>query len=133
MSNVLHRTTKEFLRSVNEPDYPVQDWIHDPDMSAVAGFDGKYWVINGDSVSLMSQAERDAVDAAEAAAAIVQDKADQKGRIDAERAIKALALLTLDMHNLYKSRIKAAALDSPLPEITPAQMKQMFLDKVDSI
>lgn len=65
MADVLHRTTKEYKRSVNEPDYPLIDWIHNPDLSAVAGFPSKYWVIAGDVVTLMDQAARDAVDAAE--------------------------------------------------------------------
>lgn len=39
--------------------------IYQPDLTAVTGFDSKYWVITGDIVSLMDQATRDAVDAAE--------------------------------------------------------------------
>lgn len=27
MANVLNRATKEYLTSVNTPDYPVSDWI----------------------------------------------------------------------------------------------------------
>lgn len=65
MANVLNRTTKQFLRSVHDPDYPVQDWIHNPDLSAVVGFDSKYWIITGDAVTLMDQAARGSVDAAE--------------------------------------------------------------------
>ena len=55
----------QFLYSVNTADYPTEDWIVNPDMSAVAGFSGKYWVITGDMVSLMTPAERDAVDVAD--------------------------------------------------------------------
>jgi hypothetical protein len=64
MANVLNRTTKVFVASANTVDYPVQDWIIEPDMSAVVGFPSKYWVITGDVVSLMSEAERDVLDAA---------------------------------------------------------------------
>jgi predicted NACHT family NTPase len=64
MANVLNRTTKQFLTSANTPDYPVEAWIIEPDMSAVVGFGSQYWVITGDVVSLMTQQQRDAVDAA---------------------------------------------------------------------
>jgi hypothetical protein len=63
MAAVLNRTTKVYLPSANTPDYPVAEWIINPDMSAVAGQPSKYWTITGDIVTLMSQAERDAVDA----------------------------------------------------------------------
>ena len=69
MSNVLNRTTKQFLRSVNEPDYPTSAWIHNPDMAAVTKQDGtfereEYWTITGDIVTLKSPAEQAIVDAA---------------------------------------------------------------------
>lgn len=68
MASVLNRNTMQYLRSVNAPEYPAEDWIINPDLSAVAGVDRKYWKISGDAVSEMSQAEQDAVDAAEVAA-----------------------------------------------------------------
>jgi hypothetical protein len=63
MAAVLHRTTKQYLPSANTPDYPVVDWIINPDMSAVAGQPAQYWIITGDVVTLMDQAQRDQVDA----------------------------------------------------------------------
>lgn len=75
MANVLNRTTKEYRTSVNDPDYPVIDWIINPDLSAVANWPSRYWVVSGDVVTLMSQAQRDAVDAAEATA-MKNDTAD---------------------------------------------------------
>lgn len=69
MANVLSRATPHvYLRSVNDPDYPGADWIHNPDLSAVAGYETRYWVVTGDVVSLMGQGARDAVDAARLAA-----------------------------------------------------------------
>lgn len=62
MASVLNRTTKAFLPSANTPDYPVAQWIINPDMSAVVGFPSQYWIITGDVVTLMSQAQRDQVD-----------------------------------------------------------------------
>lgn len=60
MSTVINRSTREVLHSVNEPDYPVESWIHDPDLSAVAGTDRRWWVIEGDTVRPATTAEMDA-------------------------------------------------------------------------
>jgi len=60
-ANVLHRTTKRYLRSVNTPDFPVAEWIINPDLSAVQGLHPRYWKIVGDTVTPMPQAERDVV------------------------------------------------------------------------
>ncbi len=57
MADVLHRVTKRLLRSVNDPDYPTEDWIHNPDLSAVAGVPAERWVIEGDTVRAMTEAE----------------------------------------------------------------------------
>lgn len=68
MAAVINRTTLQYFASVNTPDYDPGEWIIEPDLSAVAGVDPRYWKIVGDAVLPMNQAERDAVDAAEAAA-----------------------------------------------------------------
>lgn len=62
MANVLNRTTKEYLTSVNTPDYPVSAWIINPDISSVIGWPTRYWEITGDTVGLMDSTEREAVD-----------------------------------------------------------------------
>jgi hypothetical protein len=65
MGNFLHRTTKAYHQSA-PPDAlpePIGEYIENPDMSAVTGYPSIYWIITGDLVTLMSQAERDAVDA----------------------------------------------------------------------
>ena len=84
----LNRTTKRFILrnspSSMEKSFPPltfidgngfpasnAEWIADPDISAVTGFETKYWIITGDSVTLMDQASRDAVDVAELAALTV--------------------------------------------------------------
>ena len=64
MANVINRTTKQYLRSVNTPDFPVEDWIINPDLSALESVPQKYWKVVGDTVVEMDQAEKDAVDAA---------------------------------------------------------------------
>lgn len=56
MANVIHRITKQYLRSVNTPDYPESDWIHNPTIPICGP---KYWVIEGDLVRAMDRAEID--------------------------------------------------------------------------
>lgn len=71
MADVLNRTTKVYLRSVNTPDYPTESWIINPDLSGVSGVLQKYWKIVGDTVVEMTQPEKDAVDEAEIAKTIL--------------------------------------------------------------
>ena len=64
MADVVNRTTLTYIRSVHTPDYPPSEWLINPDLSAVAGVEQRYWKIEKDAVVPMTQAERDAVDAA---------------------------------------------------------------------
>lgn len=64
MADVINRTTKAYLRSVNTPDYPTADWIVNPDLSSLVEVPQKYWKVVGDTVVEMDQSEKDAVDAA---------------------------------------------------------------------
>ena len=68
MACVLHRTTLQYLCSVNTPDYSVVNWIINPDMSGV-GSDPTTWVVEVDAVREMTAAEQDAniIDAVKAA------------------------------------------------------------------
>lgn len=101
MANVLNRVSKQFLLSVNTPDYPSSDWIINPDFSAVAGYPDKYWTISGDNILLMSDIERAAVDAAEVAAA------------DADKAAKLAADVTDALTESAKteSPVKSATIE----------------------
>lgn len=58
MANVLNRTTLQYLKSVNTPDYDPADWIINPDLSAVNGVPKKYWKISGNSVLEMTPQEK---------------------------------------------------------------------------
>lgn len=60
MADVINRATAELRRSVNTPDYDPGDWVINPDLSAVAGVDPKFWTVDGDSVREMTTAEKDA-------------------------------------------------------------------------
>lgn len=62
MADVLNRLTKQFLRSVNTPDYPEADWIINPDLSRVDGIPWRYWKIVGDAVVEMTTEEKAIVD-----------------------------------------------------------------------
>ena len=79
MSNVLNRSTLEFLKSQHTPDFPTADWVINPDISPVAGEPAKYWVLIGDTLSVMDQAAKDALDASTAAAAEAAQKASVSG------------------------------------------------------
>jgi len=59
------------------------DWIADPDITAVAGWHIRYWKLTGEVVSLMSQAERDAVDADALADFVTDSRTSSIAFIDA--------------------------------------------------
>ena len=101
MADVLERTTKQLRLSVNTPDFPIAQWIHNPDLLAVTGFDSKYWIITGDVVTLMDQAARDAVDATELDAGR-DATADQLDGL--EDLIRAFALVVLDEINVLRGQ-----------------------------
>lgn len=111
MANVLNRTTRQFLASVNSPDYPVGQWIINPDLTAVVGFDSRYWTITGDAVTLMSVGERTTVDAA----ALVVARDSVTAQLDNfEDVLRAFMLTVLDELNLHALKHNAilTAIDS---------------------
>lgn len=104
MSTVLHRTTRQLIRSANTPDYPTAQWIIEPDLLAVAGFAPKYWIIIGDVVTLMTQMQRDAVDAAEVEAG----RESTAAALDAaENLARATLLVMLAEFNNHAAKINA--------------------------
>ena len=111
MAAVLHRTTKQYLASANTPDYPLADWIHNPDLSAVAGFDSRYWTISGDTVTLMDAAARSAVDSAQ----VEQARDGDVSVFDAPEAVlrQFVAILVdeLNAHATATAGIRQAILD----------------------
>ncbi len=84
MPQWLHRTDKTLLNSIAAADLPEAqaNYIEEPDLSAVTGWPAIYWTITGDTVTLQSQAERDATDAAIAAALLVVDRATNVTAVD---------------------------------------------------
>lgn len=104
MSNVLNRTTKEYRESANEPDFPQANWIWNLDLSAVSGFDSRYRTITGDVVTLMTLAERNAVDAALSVASrdSVAAELDQ-----IENIPRAVVLVIRDELNLHADKMNS--------------------------
>lgn len=90
MPNYLHRTTKAYQVSVSTADLPepVANYIQDPDVTVVAGFATKYWTITGDVVTLMTQGERDAVDAAIAAQQVLDRRAGAVAEPDQSKSFQ---------------------------------------------
>ena len=120
MATLLHRTTKQYLVSVdpNGLPEPIANYIENPDLAAVVGFGSQYWVITGDVVTLMDAPARAAVDAAalEASRDAVAAEFDQlesrdrailsliRDEINVLRALHALPDRTIAQ---YKSQIRA--------------------------
>lgn len=104
MADVLHRTTREYLKSVHEPNYPVQDWIINPDLSNVTGYSSKYWIVTGDVVTLMDQGQRDAVDSVE----LIARRDAEAGQFqNVEGVLRAFMLIVLDEFNAHSAKINA--------------------------
>ncbi len=93
---VLERATFVVLHRATLRNYPQDAWLHNPDFAPVTQQDGslwpsKYWKLRGDVLSLMSEAERDVVDAAEDSVETARARAEAKGRWDTDRALISLA------------------------------------------
>lgn len=122
MADVVNRITKEYRRSVNDPDYPIENWILNPDLSAVIGFESKYWIITGDVVSLMDAGQRQVVDDAELSASRdqVANSIQRVGSFD-----RAFAEILLDEINILR-----AAVVPPLSDRTLNQLRNALRSKL---
>lgn len=71
---------KTLLISVNTPDFPTVNWIVNPDLSTfpggIDGYEARYANIVGDLVTYMNVSERAAVDAADAAALLANNRTE---------------------------------------------------------
>lgn len=63
MANVLNKTTLEYKESVNTPDFPKEDYLHDPDPNVIKNVPERYWKVSGESLKEMSPDEKAAKDA----------------------------------------------------------------------
>lgn len=74
MADVVNRATTgsppvgtalvDYRQSVNTPEFPVANWIINPNLTALAGVARRYWKIVAGTVVEMTQPEKDSVDAA---------------------------------------------------------------------
>ncbi len=121
MGNVVNRITGQIILSVNSPDYPAEDWIHDPsNWAEILTWKRSHRVITGDVVSLADQATQAAIDAAELEASL-DAQADE---IDAGYA-RAFALVVLDEINALRAQ-------HGLAPRTVAQLKTAIRNKMDN-
>ena len=125
MSTVLNRTTKELRPSVNTPDFPVADWIINPNLAAVVGQPTKYFIITGDVVTLATPAQQATIDAAILAAQVAAARIVAKANFDVARILKAIAELLVDEFNILR----------PLHGLGPrtfAQLRTAIRSKIDT-
>lgn len=138
MADVLNRTTKQYLQSVNTPDFDPADWIINPDLTAVAGQPVRYWLIAGDTVSLADQSTRDAIDAALAADREATQKESAKDEFDVERVLKALAELMVDEFNTLRQQFNTTtaevvgATNTNFQDRTFDQLRTAIRNKIDA-
>ena len=111
LNNWLNRTTKQLILNTSPSDMgmaaPESDatWIYDPDLSAITGVLSKYWIITGDAVSEMSQAQKDAVDEAELTAS--RDLSIQVQIDDLETVLRQVVILTVGELNDLRQWIES--------------------------
>lgn len=112
MPNYLHRITKQYLHSVSNVSLPEPEanYIYMPDMSAVAGVPSIYWVITGDVVSEMSQAEKDAVDAI--LLSNTRDDAIQLEIDNLESLLRQVVQMTVDEINILRQQFNTTTAES---------------------
>lgn len=128
MADVFNRTTGQYLKSVNTPDFDVADWIINPDLSAVTGQPVKYWIIDppaSDTIRLATAGEQTTIDQGLADAKLAAEQDGAKNQVDVERVVRALVDLLPDEFNILR------ALHS-LPDRTPAQVNAALKANIDA-
>ena len=127
MPNYLHRTTKQYLRSVSPASLlePVENYIFMPDLSAVEGVPNRYWKITGDVVSEMTQEEKDAVD--------LQILIDSRDSIiteidNLENIMRALTKILISEINILRQQFNTTT--SEVPQLTTTTFADRTLSQV---
>jgi hypothetical protein len=120
----------EVLPSVHTPDYEGRtDVLINPDLSPVAGVPERYWKVVGSAVAEYSQAEKDAQDAADAAALDAAIRASGKqhfdGQIPVGLAMRAFAKIVMDEINILRAQ-------HSLPDRTLEQLKSAIQTAIDN-
>ena len=123
MARWLNRSTKQAIARANPTEmaqrYPADApfvggdgnaisndaWIHLPDLSAVDGFANYYWITQAfpdDTVTLMDQTARDAVDAQRAADALLVSNQAQKDQYTDNQIFRAQIKYVVDEINILR-------------------------------
>ena len=128
-NNWLNRATKQLIFNVSPSDMgmaaPESDatWIYDPDLSAVEGIPSKYWIITGDAITEMSQAQKDAVD--EAALTASRDSAVDSEVENLEGILRQVIKLLINELNILRA-------EHGLADRTLAQLKTQIRNGLGS-
>ena len=128
MGSYVHRTTKQYLKSFspNELPEPLSNYIESPDLSGVVGVPSMYWNIVGDVISEMSQAEKDAVDAAileNSRNAVIQAEVDEL-----ESVMRQLVKLIVSEINILRQQFNTTTAE--VPQLTTTTFADRTLEQV---
>ena len=132
MPNYLHRTTKQYLKSVSPASLPEpeENYIYMPNMTAVIGVPLRYWVITGDTVSEMTPLEKSLVDAANLS--ILRDRVIQ-GEVDnIESVLRQVVQMMISKINILRQQINTTTAEAGqltntnLTDRTMAQVKSQL-------
>jgi len=110
MADVFNRTTGEFIPSAHTPNFPVADWVINPDLTAVLGQPVRYWFITGttnpegqEELGVVDAATQTSIDDALAATKLAAEKAGAKTQVDVERVVRALIELLPGEFNILRT------------------------------
>lgn len=133
MAAVLNRTTLQYLPSVNTPDYPVLQWVIEPDLSAVVGVPHRYWKLTGDVVSEMTAPEKAAVDADLLAYSRKRAQADLALSANVREQLEAAYAYVTGEDAPAAVREEAQAITAPYIETGKPQLSRKFSIDWDSV
>lgn len=127
MANVFNKTTNRYYRSVHTPDYPEADYLINPDVSALEGsVPERYWKFDGvDAVVEMTQAEKDAYDAARLAERRAKLQAAAEQEFNSNPV--TLAIMKMFFKEINKLRVKNGD-----PEYTVQQFNTALQNELES-
>jgi hypothetical protein len=95
MANVLNRTTKEYLLSVNTPDYPETEWLINPAIPEGVDINSRNtFTVSGDAIVANSKLEKDVLDAADEAVRTTRVHAVYDEILAASKGAEDLAPIT---------------------------------------
>ena len=129
MANYIHRTTLEYYysTSISELAFPVEDYIVQPDLTAVIDCPRRYWQVEGDVISLVSQQARDLIDANRT----IAQRDDIADGVD-DRNTLLYAVIKLLMSEINDLSTEVNDLGGSRPIRTRAQFKQALRNELDS-